>query len=101
MERHLLQHAVLLLLILMDGVLHDNSLYIPVYHKELLIFNMGSIYHEAYVHLMDISCVQSRGRIFFCAALQAAFGALGRYIPFRADGNVHSGGNRYGHSTNS
>ena len=82
MERHLLQHAVLLLLIFMDGVLHDKSLHVLVYHKELLIFIMGSIYHEAYVHLMDISCVQSRGRIFFCAALQAAFGAhpVGRTV---------------------
>ena len=82
MERHLLQHAVLLLLIFMDGVLHDKSLHVLVYHKELLIFNMGSIYHEAYVHLMDISCVQSRGRILICAALQVAFVAhpVGRTV---------------------
>lgn len=49
MELHLLQHALLLFLIFMDGILHDKSLHILVYHKEFLIFNMSSIYCEAYI----------------------------------------------------
>jgi len=49
----------------MVGILHDKPLHVLVYHKELLIFNVSSIYHEAYIHLMDISCMQIRGRDFY------------------------------------
>ena len=68
----MLQHAVLMFLIFVDGILPDKSLHILVYYKELLIFNMSSIYQEAYIHTFHMCRVEVG--IFNCAAVQAVFG---------------------------